>query len=91
MKEPYTQYLKEQGYSEWTPSGNKSTVYDYPNRIENVCRWEHMTWSEVAMNITSLIQLYDIGGAKEDVGNKSNRAVINALKRYSEFLDSHGG
>ena len=86
MKESYTQYLGEQGYSERTPSGNRSTVYDYPNRIENVCKGENMTWDGVAKNISSLIRLYDIGGAKEDVGNKSNRSVINALKRFSEYL-----
>ncbi|MCL2364450.1 MAG: hypothetical protein FWC71_07305 [Defluviitaleaceae bacterium] len=46
-----------------------------------------MSWDEAAQNISSLIQMYDIGGAKEDIGNKSHRAVINALKRFSEFLD----
>ena len=28
----FKQWLKGQGYSEYTPSGKPSTIYDYPKR-----------------------------------------------------------
>jgi hypothetical protein len=79
-------YLFEQGYSVTTPAGNPSTVYQYANRIENVCEWENMTWAGLAKNINAIVAQYDIGGTKEEIGLKSNSTVINALKRFSEFL-----
>jgi hypothetical protein len=86
MKEQFQDYLIKCGYSVETPSGNPSTVYDYIKRIDKVCEWERTTWLELAKNISSIISKYDIGGIREDLGNKSHRAVINALKRFSEFL-----
>jgi hypothetical protein len=86
MKEQFTEYLRSKGYSEQTPSGHPSTVYDYPKRIDNVCKWESVSWRELGENIEGIILKYDVGGEKEHYGNRSNRAVINALKRFSEFL-----
>ncbi|MCL2367356.1 MAG: hypothetical protein FWC72_00015 [Oscillospiraceae bacterium] len=86
MKKQFQSYLEKQGYSVVTPAGNPSTVYDYIKRIDKVCEWEHTTWAGLAQNIHSVITQYDLGGLKESLGNKSHRAVINALKRFSEFL-----
>lgn len=80
---------KKKGYSVTTPSGNPSTVYDYAKRINKVCKWENISLMVLADNIASIITLYDIGGAKEEYGLKSNSAVINALRRFQEFLAVH--
>ena len=37
MLEKFMKYLIQQGYSEYTPSGNPSTVYDYAKRIQKIC------------------------------------------------------
>ncbi len=86
MKEKFMDYLTKQGYSLTTPAGNPSTVYDYAKRVDKVCEWENTTWTGLADNINNIVSLYDIGGTKEEYGLKSNRAVINALKRLQEFL-----
>lgn len=86
MKVRFEEYLIKQGYKLKTPSGNPSTAYDYVKRIDRVCDWEGLTWEGAANIIGQLICQYDIGGEKEELGNKSHRAVINALKRYQEFI-----
>ncbi len=86
MKEKFMDYLTKQGYSVTTPAGNPSTVYDYAKRIDKVCEWENMTWTGLAENIGAIVAQYDVGGSKEDFGLKSKSAVINALKRFQEFL-----
>lgn len=86
MKEQFKEFLVKQGYSVTTPSGNPSTVYDYAKRIDKVCEWENTTWAGLAENIGVIVAQYDGGGIKEELGRKSNSAVINALKRFSEFL-----
>ncbi len=87
MKNQYEDYLIKKGYSVTTPSGNPSTVYDYIKRIDRVCLNENMTWNELAGQISMIITQYDIGGSKEELGRKSHNAVINALKRFGDFVD----
>lgn len=86
MKHKFQDYLIKQGYSLTTPVGNPSTVYDYAKRIDKVCRLENLTWEGLACNIEEIVSLYDVGGSKEDLGKQSKSAVINALKRFSEFV-----
>jgi len=86
MKLQFEEYLIKRGYAVTTKSGNPSTVYDYLSRIEKVCEWECTTLADLAKNIGTILAKYDIGGSREKFGNKSHRAVINALKRFSEFL-----
>lgn len=86
MKEEFTDYLINRGYSVTTPAGHPSTVYQYTKSIDKVCEWEDMTWSGLAGNISMIVAQYDIGGTKEELGQKSNKTVINALRRFSEFL-----
>lgn len=86
MKQRFQDYLIKQGYSITTSAGNPSTVYDYAKRIDKVCEWENVTWAGLAQNISAIVAKYDVGGSKEDLGRKSHSAVINALKRFSEFL-----
>jgi len=86
LKNLFENHLIAQGYSVTTPSGNPSTVYDYVKRIEKVCRLENMTWTDLADEIGIIVSQYDVGGSKEELGRKSHGAVINALKRFKEFV-----
>lgn len=86
MRDRYYQYLVEQGYKEYTPSGLKSTVYSYCVKMNIVCEMENMTWEQLAEHIDEIIPKYDKGGIYEDIGNKSRRTCINALKAYSDFV-----
>ncbi len=86
MKIQFESYLKTKGYKETTPSGNPSTVYDYIKRIDRVCDDENMTWEELANNIEQIVLEYSSGGRKEEQGKVSHNAVINALKRFREFV-----
>ncbi len=87
MRKAFEYFLESRGYSKFTASGAPSTVYDYIKRIDKVCYFECCTWEELSENIDAVICDYDIGGEKEHIGNISHRAVINALKRFREFVD----
>lgn len=87
MKDQFENYLIEKGYKVTTPSGNPSTVYDYLKRIDKVCEREDLTWKGLADNIGTILTQYDVGGDKEDLGHKSHNAVINAIRRYKEFVE----
>ena len=90
MKEQFKKYLIKNGYSEFTPSGNPSTVYDYVKRIERIMSWEHYEeWSDVVKNIDKLCEDYSEHGIKSHLGTRSNSAVINALRRFKEFLEEN--
>lgn len=54
MVEQFQEFLKQEGYSEYTPSGNKSTVYDYSKRVNRVREWEDLTWDGLVENIKSM-------------------------------------
>ena len=85
----YEAYLTDAGYSIETPSGNRSTVYAYISSIENhVLEEEHISWESLKNDIDNIVKLYDAGGIKERIGAKSNFTVINALKRFNEFVNS---
>ena len=86
MKDQFEKYLIQEGYKSKTPSGKPSTVYDYIKRIDFVCNEENCDWIALATNIDNIIRSYDIGGSKEDLGRISHNAVINALKRFQEFV-----
>ena len=80
-------YLINEGYATETPSGHPSTVYSYISAIENdVLDEEHISWDMLKSNIDSILPIYDVGGKKEHIGAKSNCTVINALRRFAEFV-----
>ncbi len=91
MKEEFKKYLIESGYKEWTPSGNPSTVYDYIKRIDKICEWENVSLDQLANDVEKYLEQYETGGVKEDLGKKSHNAVINALRRFSEFITQKKG
>ena len=86
MKKQFEEYLINKGYKQTTPSGRPSTVYDYIKRIDKICKWENITWEQLAGSIQKLLSKYDIGGEKEELGKLSHNAVISALKRFSDFV-----
>ena len=85
----FEEYLENKGYSKLTPKGLPSTTYDYShNRIPFVLQIEKVDITQLILNIDYYVSIYDFNGTKEHLGNKSHRAVINALKRFEEFCDS---
>ena len=88
MLENFRRYLIQLGYSEYTPSGNPSTVYDYEKRIKRICERENITIKQLGNNISLYVKKYDTFGSEEAFGKKSHNAFISALKRYEEYMDS---
>jgi len=86
MLERLKKYLIEKGYSEFTPSGKPSTVYDYIKRVERIRSRENMTLSELAENISYYVDKYGPTGNESEFGKRSHNAFINALRRFGEFL-----
>ena len=86
MINEYEKYLISIGYKQTTPSGHPSTVYQYLKAIRKVCDEEGINLIGLKENIRSIILKYDIGGEKEKIGAKSHKTVLNALKRFEEFL-----
>ena len=82
----YEAYLEAAGYPVVGKSGNDSTVPTYSRAVEKVVENEGVTWADLQINISNIVAKYDVGGACEDFGNKSNKTVINALKRFGEFV-----
>lgn len=82
----FERYLIDQGYAIETDSGNPSTVYSYLNAVESIRVDEGISWDTLKANIASIVPLYDVGGAKELIGAKSNKTYINALKRFADFV-----
>lgn len=86
-KREFELWLIDMGYKEYTDDGKPSTVYHYSKSINMIVEIELLSsWKDLEENIDLYIKQYDTGGTKEKIGNWSNRTVINALKRYKEFL-----
>lgn len=84
---PFEEYLIAKGYSRTTPKGKPSTAYNYASRVNAILTSEHAGVRATDITyIRGLVRLYDTGGAKADVGSRSNRANINALKQYLQYL-----
>ena len=83
----FEDYLIAAGYAVETDSGNPSTVFAYINAVDKVCSEEGLSWDGLRTNISTIVPKYDVGGTKELIGAKSNKTVINALKRFAEFVD----
>ena len=81
----YESYLIKSGYKIETDDGKPSTVYAYIKAINFVLDEEHISWTTLREDIENIVELYDTGGRKERLGNKSNKTVINALKRFRDF------
>lgn len=82
----FEQYLIHAGYKEETDEGAPSTVYSYLNAVESVRAEEGISWSTLKTNIAQIVSKYDEGGEMSWFGAKSNKRIINALRRYAEFV-----
>ena len=49
---------------------------------------EKLTWQSLSTQISSVVSLYDVGGAKEEIGSRSNYTYINALRRFEDFVNN---
>lgn len=86
MLDRFKRYLIEQGYSEYTPSGNPSTVYDYCKRINKICERENVTMTDLANKIDYYVDRYDTFGPETEFGKRSHNAFISSLKKFREFV-----
>lgn len=86
MLENFKDYLVSLGYSEFTPSGNPSTAYDYMKRVDRICERENISVNKLADNIQYYVDLYGPTGKESEFGMKSHNAYINALRRFEEFV-----
>ena len=85
----FEEYLRKEGYSEFTKSGHPSTVYNYPKRVKKICERENLqSLNELAEKIPTIVQKYDKNGEESAYGARSDSAYINALKRFHEFINS---
>ena len=82
----FKNYLIEKGYSEFTKSGRRSTVYDYDFRVKRVCRAEQLSIKDLTDKIEALILDYSSNGIKWELGRLSHESVINALKAFNRFI-----
>ena len=88
IEQSFEEYLIASGYSEETPGGAPSTVNAYIKAVEYVMEEEKLAWQSLTTQISSVVSLYDIGGAKEEIGSKSNYTYINALRRFEDFVNN---
>lgn len=83
----FEEYLVNAGYCEYTAAGNPSTVFSYIHAIKKVLEEEGLSWYTLQSDIENIVPIYDIGGEKQHKGAKSNCTVINAMKRFNEFVN----
>ena len=81
-------FMLKNGYSAKTENDTKSTVYSYVNSVKSVMSDEGLDWTSLVKQISSIASVYDIGGAKEEIGDRGNRTVINALRRFENFVNN---
>ena len=83
----FEEYLVNAGYCEYTATGNPSTVFSYIRAIKKVLEEEGLSWHTLQNDIENIVPIYDVGGSKQHFGAKGNCTVINALKRFKEFVN----
>lgn len=83
----FEEYLVNAGYREHTDAGNPSTVFAYVHAIKKVMEEEGLSWYALQDDIVNIVGIYNVGGEKEHIGAKSKCTVINALKRFREFVN----
>ncbi len=87
MKEAFYNYLLDLGYKDSTPSGAPSTIPQYINAIEKIIAWEHLgNWEQIIQHLPILLRKYDVGGEKAHLGAIGHNTIINALRRFAEFV-----
>ena len=82
----FEKYLIARGYRQEGKRGSHSTVYYYMDGVETVLTEEGISWDTLKSVASDLVPQYDAGGAKELIGARQHRTVINALKRFADFV-----
>ena len=85
IQSEFEEYLIARGYKVQTPKGKPSTVTNYINSINLICKEENCSWEELARNVFRVIDKYAKGGLKSQIGERSNKTVINALKQFKKY------
>ena len=88
MEKDFESFMRINGYSKKSLNSDKSTIYSYVNSVKSIMKDEGLDWDTLYKQISSIVPMYDVGGKKEDIGNKSNRTNINALKRFEDFANN---
>ena len=64
-----------------------STVNSYCCSInKHILKRENLDWNTLPDHINEIVFLYDVGGVHQDIGQIGHCTVINALKRFREFV-----
>ena len=83
----FESFMLKNGYSAKTENDTKSTVYSYVSSVKAVMNEEGLTWAELYHRISNIASEYDVGGSKSEIGDRGNRTVINALRRFEDFVN----
>ena len=79
MLNNFKTYLLNQNYK-------SLTAEDYKGRIERLCQKENISVETLVKNLSKIIPDYEKTGKKSSYGRRSHSSVLNALRRFSEFL-----
>ena len=79
MQKQFEEYLLAKNYS-------TTTSLDYPMRLERLCRKEKISYEHLAQHLAEIMPQYENTGKKSSYGKRSHSSVINALRRFAEFL-----
>lgn len=79
MQKQFEQYLQSKNY-------RSTTSIDYPARLERLCRKEKISYEHLAQHLAEIMPQYERTGRKSSYGKRSHSSVINALRRFAEFL-----
>ena len=79
MQKQFEQYLLAKNYS-------PLTSFDYPSRLDRLCRKEKISYEHLAQHLAEIMPQYERTGNKSSYGKRSHSSVINALRRFAEFL-----
>ena len=80
MQKQFEQYLLEKNYK-------PTTSIDYPARLERLCRKEKISFEHLAKHLADILPQYETNGKKSSYGKRSHSSVLNALRRFAEFLN----
>ena len=86
-EQKFMDWLKQEDYKDWTGTGYPSTIYQYVGAIKRVMAKENIeSLSDLTQHIQLLIRKYGPYGPMKEYGSSGHNTVINALKRFMDFL-----
>ena len=86
-EQKFMDWLKQEDYKDWTGTGYPSTIYQYVGAIKRVMAKENIeSLSDLTQHIQLLIRKYGPYGPMKEYGSSGHNTVINALKRFMDFI-----